>query len=366
MPSPGLAPAPDPAAAPLGPFAPTWVPYPLGKTRTNDNFIFLREILRQDGSSPADPAQAGTCLATWLANTAAGMQQPSGAPLSTLVIDQRVELTQPIVIPPRMTIRGVGPRGAAVLSFGGLVANTAAITFMPAAPGDPDAGIEPAPSYSTLADLTIEYASPPGDAAIIGLSADVLGTIVYLQRLTLRNWDIAFATVGYFPLVQECSFENNGIGIDVRTGGNALRVEGCAFTGNSGNAINLNAPGTGIVSPPVDANSVLVTRCTFGGNGRGIYVDRHQGARIIGNAFIGNTSGGVYVTANAREARIVANFFDNGDRFGFEDGDMGTRVSTHHHQWGFNAVGDPSEMLEDPAPETLAVELVWPSDVVPI
>ncbi|MFO0635508.1 MAG: right-handed parallel beta-helix repeat-containing protein [Nannocystaceae bacterium] len=194
----------------------------------------------------------------------------------------------------------------------------------------------------------------------------MLGTIVYLQRLTLRNWDIAFATVGYFPLVQECSFENNGIGIDVRTGGNALRVEGCAFTGNSGNAINLNAPGTGIVSPPVDANSVLVTRCTFGGNGRGIYVDRHQGARIIGNAFIGNTSGGVYVTANAREARIVANFFDNGDRFGFEDGDMGTRVSTHHHQWGFNAVGDPSEMLEDPAPETLAVELVWPSDVLPI
>ncbi|MFO0635509.1 MAG: hypothetical protein U0168_21920 [Nannocystaceae bacterium] len=100
MPSPGLAPAPDPAAAPLGPFAPTCVPYPLlGKTRarTTTSSSCARSCGRTAAALQTRP-KANTCLATWLANTAAGMQQPSGAPLSTLVIDQRVELTQPIVI----------------------------------------------------------------------------------------------------------------------------------------------------------------------------------------------------------------------------------------------------------------------------
>lgn len=90
----------------------------------------------------------------------------------------------------------------------------------------------------------------------------------------------------------------------------------------------------------INGNSCLITGCTFTANEYGVYVDRHQAATMIGNSFVGNSVTGVYVTSNAREARVIANYFDQGDRLEFEDVDLQTQVGVHHHEWGFNTFAD--------------------------
>lgn len=120
---------------------PVCAAYPLGNFRTNDNFIFLREIL-QAGQADVDPVEAGDCLREWLAATANNIPLPNGqyagaAGSGVLVIDQLVELNQPITIPSQFILSGVGKHGAGALRFRNIAPLVPAITFEPAAVGEP-------------------------------------------------------------------------------------------------------------------------------------------------------------------------------------------------------------------------------------
>lgn len=344
--------------------------FPLGKHRTNDNFVFLREILQGE----TDPLQAGVCLAAWLARTAIGVGQPDGQAnepsvggVGVLVIDQLVEIKEPLAIPHRMTISGVGINGAGVLRFFDLPPGTEAITFISPDPAE-------VPSYVTIQDLVLEYvqdgvAEPPG-TGVDAMAVHGTGDIVYLRRLMVRNWDRGLVNShGYSVIVEQCTFENNGMHVDVvQLEANALRLRECVFRGASGPAVNLNSPGIQFADPDPDdaiipstinANSCLITGCYFTGNAYGVYVDRHQSATIIGNSFVGNTVDGIYVTSNAREARIIANTFDHGDRFDFAEAELNVRVGLHHHQYGFNTIADPIDDEDYAEHEVLAVERIY-------
>lgn len=339
--------------------------FPLGDFRTNDNFIFLREILQTDGS-PADPTEAGNCLVEWLADTASGVGQPEGQAngdgLGVLVIDQMVLLTQSIAIPPRMTIMGVGINGAGRLHFSGALA-TPAISFL-----------QPSnvpPCWTAIQDLAIEYV---GDEAADGVYVDRLGDIVYLRRVAMRGWSRAFVNgAGYSVIVEQSIFEDNDVHIDLPTidkvqaditpdaplwaAATATKIRECVFTGASGPAVRLQSPGVA-VGGDINGNSCLITGCAFTDNEYGVYVDRHQAATLIGNSFVGNSVTGVYVTSNAREARVIANYFDQGDRLAFEDVDELTQVGVHHHEWGFNTFAD-AEDAELEILERLTVERIY-------
>ena len=350
--------------------------FPFGAVRTNDNFVFLREILQGDGS-PVDPVDAGNCLVQWLQNTALGSAQPDGqqndpvgAALGVLVIDQLVVLQTAIAIPVGMTLSGVGIHGAGVLRFEGLGA-VAAITFLQ------PATLLPSPSFSSIQDLVIEHDGLNANAS--GIWVGDLGDLVYLRRLSMRNWGAAIVnSAGFSVIVEQCLFEDNSVHIDLNTidppagsllpfaAATATRIRECAFFGASGPAVRLNSPGVAIaptfdVPNPstVNGNSCLITGCSFSGNQYGVVVDRHQAATIIGNSFVGDAVAGVYVTSNAREARVIANYFDLGDRLVFEELDIAVQVRVQHHQWGLNTVADEvqPQLLADY--ERLVVEAVY-------
>lgn len=323
---------------------------PLGDFRTNDNYIFLREIL-QAGQGGADPVEAGNCLRSWLVATLENhAMQPDGqwvglSGQGVLVIDQLVELTEPIHIPPQMVISGVGINGAGRLRFSGLPPGVPAITFE---------AILDNPSYVAIQDIAIDYDAEDDHWNRPGIAISVVGDIVYLRRVSMRNWGLAVVNgSGFSVIVEQCDFRDNRVHIDVRTEGNAMRIRECRFTGSVGPAIMLNYPGDPDASEtlPVDANTCLITGCTFVGNQYGVFVHRHYVATIVGNSFYGSSAAGIYVSESARMVRIISNYFGD-DSFEFAETDDSVLVETRHHQWGFNVVssagliGDALDRLE--------------------
>jgi hypothetical protein len=333
--------------------------YPLGEHRTNDNFIFLREILQ----GVATPEDAGNCLVTWLTNTINYQGQPFGMAnepmgaqgIGVLVIDQPVLLTQPITVPARMILTGVGINGAGALRFD--FAGSPGPAIIPQVLG-PEI-----PSYLSIQDLVIEYVGENAPGA--GIAINHVGDLLYLRRLALRNWNVAILNnTGYSVYIEQCTFDGGNRHIEIGPQATALRARECVFRGATGPAIYLNPPNpNGDPPTPVDGNTALITSCVFSDNDWGIYVDRHQAATMIGNSFRGNVSGGIYVTSNAREARIIGNSFDQGDRFTFEDVDLQVRVVDHHHQYGFNTVADPVDPVDTDAHESLVVERIYAAQI---
>lgn len=243
---------------------------------TNRNFYFLSEI---GGCGQL------ACFLNQVAN-AGGVHA-----FSTLVVDQTCRLREPITLPDRFTLAGVGMDGAGKLVFE-LPDNTSAIRFKPAA-GVPIRN-------STVRDLDIQNAACCGQ---VGLNVSN-SNLVTIERVRMQGFGFGlFADSAYSTFVDRSNFSDNGFNVVMGDDTTAWRLRDSVFRGGlMGIVAGPTSRGNLVSGARIESNVAagvwltgdmnVVETSWFEGNGAapltGIRVlGRHN--RIVGNLFSSQT-----------------------------------------------------------------------------
>lgn len=257
------------------------------KHATGNRFYFLSEI-------------GVNCLVPFLKTAA--YNNISGkitrASNCTLVIDQFVELSVPLVMPSQFTIAGVGINGAGRLRFKDL-GSQPAITLQGASDPENQRG-----GHFTIRDLVIENAG--------GCSRGILAETnqLFFERISLRGFD-EYGIQGRTSLyahVRDSIIERNGVGIELLSEANGWRVSGCTIRNNT----------TWGVAYRGAISEGYIRGCRFANNGLGgILVEPVDGedfsffVALIGNSFASN-NGIAAKIVEADSPRFVGNvLFDD-------------------------------------------------------
>lgn len=244
--------------------------FPLSRTRTNDRFLFLREI-----GGP-------TCLKPFLDKLIAdGPSSPHWG--GTLVIDQRVILTEPITIPSVFTLAGVGINGEGRLLFEGDFGATPAITFQEF---DPNvlaffgkcvmrdimiAGPSTANKMRGIKIGSVRYSDDSDE-----FSTNALGRFQF-HRVRVANFGDYGMQGGmntYTVLIDHCELTDNSTNIQLVFQCNSWRIRDCFISGAKAWGVDVGAeitipnlppgalpnPQSGVVS------DLLISGCRFIGN----------------------------------------------------------------------------------------------------
>lgn len=265
VPGPGF-PGPDDTGIPC----PGQFPDP-DATSTNAKYLFLREI-----------GGAG-CLKGFLDQVLSDGED--GAHWGgTLILDELVDLADPITIPSNFTLAGVGIHGNGGLrianDLSGPNPKGVAVTF---APG----------GNSVLRDLTIE--AKVGEGFVLG-KPDALGVAfntgpIYIDAVRVFGLKIGLLAVNARAIyMSNCSFDGNALHIELRGACKHCRIRDSDLRFGAVAAIIIRGP---------KAEDTLIHGCQFEGNGETIFplkdrcaisIDDSFGTFIFGNRFESNGS----------------------------------------------------------------------------
>jgi hypothetical protein len=210
---------------------------------------------------------------------------------STLIIDQVCHLRQPITLPDRFTLAGVGMDGAGKLSFE-LPDNTSAIRVKPA----PGAAIR----HATVRDLDIQNAACCGQVGINVSNSN----LVYLDRVRLMGFGFGvYGDVAYSTFIDHSNISDNGFNVVLGEDTTAWRLRDSVFRGgwmgivmsptSRGNVVSGGRFESSLVTAIwlAGAMNVVETSWFEGNGGAALTAIRVSGEhnRIMGNLFSSQT-----------------------------------------------------------------------------
>lgn len=318
--------------------------YPPNDKLTNNQYLFLAEI----GGPP--------CLKSFLnAVIAAG---PSGAHWQgTLIIDSEVLLAEPIVIPTRFTLAGVGIHGAGRLIFSGDFGDVPAISFQE----NEDGGLL---GMSVIRDIAIRGPGgansmqgvkvgsnlyvppldtpppdPPPNCTNDGLTSNAMGNF-QLHRVSVTGFGRYGLQGGmntYSVIVKDCEITECGVGIQLAEQCNSWRIIDCYIAdANIGVDIaQVLDVQSGKCWASNEVTDSLVFGCRLENCGVGVQI------QVDPLASLGDTVFGVNV--------VASRFEENGKAIVVQDGQpASTRILLNY--FGLNQVLEtpPNQLLGGP------------------
>jgi len=228
---------------------------------------------------------------------------------TTLVIDEAVTLTQPLILPPRVSLRGVGIGGRGLLTFDGLPAGESAIRFVQT--DDP----ADRPIYTTISDLAVYRGK--GSPAVVGIDLSY-GVGVYINNVRVSNFFAAMlgnrpGTISGLVHVSQCSLPDNDNGIILPTGSRGWRVRDTVISGAKCWGIRVFGASDNPFSSQGGkyAEDHVFDGCQIYRCGRGGVSFAGRAAALANTRLVDNLTG-VWVRASARSTRLISNYF-NGD-----------------------------------------------------
>lgn len=247
---------------------------------TNDHFYFLSEV----GGCANLPCFLAEVEGTVHAN-------------ATLIIDQVCTLTQPIQIPSRFTLAGVGPAGEGILAFQNLPDYAAAINVAPAVQ---QGGV----SESVIRDLSIFRVSGGVWNSGINVSG---GNIVSLRGVRVGGFAAGlFGLDAYSVRVDESTFYGNNFNIMIHRNANHWSVRDSTLSLATHYSVKIFGPSDG---PGTWNNDHVFSGVRFEGSGLGAMLLGSYGAMLMNNRFESNGTEGVSLTTSATGTRIISNIF---------------------------------------------------------
>lgn len=253
---------------------------------------------------PADSAECGAALACFLSQIVAAQVDPDNNPAqahshATLVVDRRCVLRQPLTLPDRFTLAGVGPDGEGSLSFEDLPDGASALRFAPAA--------GPAIRMTTIRDIRIS-----GEASgRVGINVSH-SQFVYVDRV--RMSDFAFGVSGetaYSIFISNSNFHGNAFAVMMGEDTTTWRVcDSVLSQGLIGVVIAATARGHVITGARIEANDVT-----------GVFVNGSmnviESSWFEGNGTLprwpspGPTHHAIRITNLAQKTRVLSNVFSS-------------------------------------------------------
>lgn len=247
---------------------------------TNDRFYFLSEV----GGCANLPCFLAEVDGTEHAN-------------ATLVIDEVCTLTEPIQIPSRFTLAGVGPAGEGMLVFQNLPDYAAAINVAPAVT---QGGI----SEIVIRDLSVFR----GAGGIWNSGINVSGgNIVSLQGVRVNGFAVGlFGRDAYSIRVDQSTFYGNEFNVMIHKNANHWSVRDSTLSLAARYSVKIFGPSDG----PGDWNNDHVfSGVRFEGSGLGAMQLGSYGAMLMNNRFESNGNHGVTLTSSASGTRVISNLF---------------------------------------------------------
>lgn len=241
---------------------------------TSPTFYFLSEV----GGCPALP-----CILEYFRNN------NSAHEAATLVIDQRCTLRQPIIIPPRLTLAGVGITGEGALVFEDLPAGAAAISVVPA-------GFN-GTSHITIRDLAI--GADPAENILTGVDVSG-GNLVYLKNVYISGFQrgVFGDVAAYSIFIDQSNISSNTFNVMIGTDANHWVIRDSVL----GNAMSWSVAIRG-------GNNHVISGNRFEHIQSGAVWLGSLGAVVRDNRFETPGKIGVQVAPGAQGNRILANIF---------------------------------------------------------
>jgi hypothetical protein len=255
-------------------------PIPAGgyPNATNNHFYFLSEV----GGCPNLPCFLSQVEGTIHAN-------------ATLVIDQVCTLYQPIRIPPRFTLAGVGADGEGKLVFADLPDNHAAISVKPVIDQNGQ-------SYNVIRDLDIVGDNDALWTAGINVSN---GNLIAIENVRVSGFTVGlYGRHSYSVSVDRSAFYSNAFNIMIHWDANHWSVRdstvGLALLG-----VKIFGPADGTPG----SNDHVFSGVRFEGSTIGAMRIGAHGTMLTNNRFESNGYQAVTVASGASDTRVLANIF---------------------------------------------------------
>ncbi len=257
---------------------------------TNHRFYFLSEV----GGCPNLP-----CFLAQVENTIHAN--------ATLVIDQVCTLSQPLRIPARFTLAGVGADGEGKLVFRDLAPNKAAISVKPVLNSNGQ-------SHNVIRDLDIVGVGGGPWTTGINVSG---GNHVAIENVRVSGFSIGlFGRSAYSVTVDGSAMYGNGFDIMIHENANHWSVRDSTL-GQAFYAVKIFGPADG---PGQWGNDHVFSGVRFEGSVIGAMRLGSFGAMLTNNRFESNGANGVTVAPLASGTRILANIFSTDTVHDFGNG----------------------------------------------
>jgi hypothetical protein len=294
----------------------------LGTTFTNKSFFFLSELESIIG--PAE--QTLPCFFKAICNA----QDETELGTITLVIDRSCTLSEPIIVPPRFTLAGVGINGKGQLGFSGLADGVSAVQF---AQGITTPGQA---RKITIRDLSIGYV---GGGQNIGIDVS-FANMVYIRNVQVS--DFFAGILGSRPnthamsvYIDHCSVFNNSWNIVIHSNAFHWRIRDCILNGARCWGLRIFGPGSGTAGVSGVGNDHLISGCRIERCELGGALVGSDSAMFMNNRFEGNGmdagNRGILIHKTARRTRLVSNYFSNNTILDSSVGGIGNQRT---QEWG--------------------------------
>ncbi|MDI3287469.1 right-handed parallel beta-helix repeat-containing protein [Polyangium sp. 15x6] len=217
---------------------------------------------------------------------------------ATLIVDEECDVYEPIQIPARFTLAGVGPAGQGVLAFWNLPDHAPALSVEPVLPS----GV----SENVIRDLWIVRGSGGTWNSGINVSG---GNIVRLENVRVSGFAVGlFGKDAYSVLVDKSTFYGNAFNMMLHRGANHWRVRDSTLGLATFYSVKVFGPSDG---PGAWNNDHLFSGNRFEGSLVGAMMLGSYATMVENNRFESNGYNGVYITGSATETRVHSNVFSS-------------------------------------------------------
>jgi hypothetical protein len=277
----------------------------LDTTFTNKSFFFLSELENVIG--PAEQNLPCFFKAICIA------QNQTDLGTITLVIDRSCTLSEPIVIPSRFTLAGVGMDGKGSLGFNGLADGVSAIQF---AQGIDNEGQPTGKATNiTIRDLSIGYVDGGQNIGI---------DVSFANKVYIRNVQVTNFFAGIFGsrpnthamsvYIDHCGVFDNDWNIVMHSNANHWRIRDCILSRARCWGLRIFEPNA-IAGTSGGGNDHLISGCRIEGCALGGASVGSDSAMFMNNRFEGNgiifDNKAIQILKTATRTRLVSNYFSN-------------------------------------------------------
>ncbi|MDC3957030.1 right-handed parallel beta-helix repeat-containing protein [Polyangium jinanense] len=215
---------------------------------------------------------------------------------ATLIVDEQCTVHQPIQIPARFTLAGVGPAGQGVLAFEDLPDHAPALSVESVLPS----GV----SENVIRDLWIVRAS--GGTWNTGINVSG-GNIVRLENVRVSGFAVGlFGKSAYSVVVEGSTFYGNAFNVMIHRDANHWRFRDNTLGLATFYSVKVFGPSDG---PGTWNNDHLFSGNRFEGSLVGAMMLGSYATIVENNRFESNGYNGVYITGSATETRVHSNVF---------------------------------------------------------
>jgi hypothetical protein len=224
---------------------------------------------------------------------------------STLIVDRHCTLTEPLVLPSRFTLAGVGIDGEGGLSFSGLADGVSAIRFAPEA------------RNVMIRDLAIGRADGGVNAGIDFSRAQK----VYARNVQVTNFFAGIygsrpSLFAIYVYLDHCNAFDNDYNLVIHRNAFHWRIRDCILSQANCWGLLIFGPRNDPAPRPVNrnfgwGNDHLISGCSFEGCGTGGVHLGSDSAMLINNRFENNGGVGgvgVQIFSTAARTRLVSNY----------------------------------------------------------